>query len=125
MNGIAQVLASLQALTLVVVGLLEAFGYRNSRWYPIFLIEPSEQAAVRLWVVNVGFYNVLMGLAIVVGLLLVRATYVDEGRTLVLTISVLHVLLGLVLLATERRLWRNAAGEAGLAAAVVAATLAS
>jgi putative membrane protein len=123
MNGLATVLALLQALTLVVVGVLEAFRYRDERWYSIFLIRPQDQEAVRLWVVNVGFYNILMGLACVVGVWLARWGDQEEaGRAIVIALSAMHVVLGIVLLVTERRLWRNSAGEAGLAAAVVLAT---
>jgi putative membrane protein len=126
MNGLATVLALLQALTLVVVGVLEAFRYRDERWYSIFLIRPQDQDAVRLWVVNVGFYNILMGLACVVGVWLARTgEHVEAGRAIVLAVSAMHVVLGLVLLVTEPRLWRNSSGEAGLAAAVVVATLLS
>ena len=125
MSGLAQVLAVLQAATLVVVGVLEAFRYRDPRWYSIFLIEPEDHRAVRLWVVNVGFYNILMGAACVVGVLLARGDQVAEGRAIVLAMSGIHVLLGGVLLVTQPRLWRNSAGEAGLATAVVIATLAS
>ena len=125
MSGVAQVLALLQAATLVGVGVLEAFRYRDPRWYSIFLIEPEEHRAVRLWVVNVGFYNILMGAACVVGVLLARGDHVPEGRAIVLAVSAMHVLLGGVLLVTEPKLWRNSAGEAGLAAAVVIATIAS
>ena len=125
MSGLAQALAIVQAVVLVAVGVLEAFRYRDPRWRRIFLIEPGDHRAVRLWVVNVGFYNILMGLACAVGVVLARGDQVDEGRAIVLAISVIHVLLGGVLLVSEPKLWQNSAGEAGLAAAVVVATLAS
>ena len=125
MSGLAQALALLQAAVLVVVGLLEAFRYRDPRWHRIFLIEPEDHRAVRLWVVNVGFYNILMGLACVVGVVLARGDHVEEGRAIVLAMSAIHVLLGGVLLVSQPKLWQNSAGEAGLAAAVVVATLAS
>jgi putative membrane protein len=123
MSGLAVALALVQAVTLVVVGVLEAFRHRDPRWYSLFLIAPQDRDAVRLWVVNVGFYNILMGLALVVGVWLARGGGHDEaGRAVVITVSAMHVVLGIVLLVTERRLWRNSAGEAGLAAAVLVAT---
>ena len=125
MSGLAQALALLQAVVLIAVGVLEAFRYRDPRWHRIFLIEPGDHRAVRLWVVNVGFYNILMGLACAVGVVLARGDQVAAGRAIVLAISVMHVLLGGVLLVTQPKLWQNSAGEAGLAAAVVVATLAS
>jgi putative membrane protein len=125
MSGLAQVLALLQAVVLIAVGVLEAFRYRDPRWHRIFLIEPGDHRAVRLWVVNVGFYNILMGLACAVGVVLARSDHVAEGCAIVVTVSAIHVLLGGVLLVTQPKLWQNSAGEAGLAAAVVVATLAS
>ena len=59
------------------------------------------------------------------GVLLARGDHVPEGRAIVLAVSAMHVLLGGVLLVTEPKLWRNSAGGAGLAAAIVIATLAS
>ena len=42
MSLVAQVLAALMALTLLVIGALETFFFRNAALYPIFLIEPDE-----------------------------------------------------------------------------------
>ncbi|SDL42000.1 DUF1304 family protein [Tessaracoccus oleiagri] len=121
MTRLAQILAGLEALTLVVVGVLETFFFRAAALHPIFLIEPDEHEAVDLWTTNVGVYNMLMGLAVIAGLVLVRRGRVDTGRTLVLTISAMHVVLGISLFITEPRLWLSAVGEFGLALAVVLA----
>lgn len=121
MTRLAQILAGLEALTLIVVGVLETFFFRSPALHPIFLIEPDEHEAVDLWTTNVGVYNMLMGIAIVVGLVLMRRGRVDAGRTLVLAISAMHVVLGISLFVTEPRLWLSAIGESGLALAVVLA----
>ena len=63
MNRVAQVLAALEALTLIAVGALESFFFRSPELYPIFLIESDEYDAVALWTRNVGVYNMLMGLS--------------------------------------------------------------
>jgi uncharacterized membrane protein len=123
MNKVAQVLAALEALTLITVGVLEAFFFRSPELHPIFLIEPGEYDAVRLWTVNVGFYNIFMGIGVIVGLVLVNTGRVAAGRAIVLFTSALHVLLGVTLVISEPALWVSAIGEAGLAAAVIIAVL--
>jgi uncharacterized membrane protein len=123
MNKVAQVLAALEALTLLTVGVMEAFFYRSPELYAIFLIEPGEYDAVRLWTVNVGFYNIFMGIGLIVALVFVNTGRVVVGRTIVLYTSALHVLLGITLVITEPQLWVSAIGEAGLAMAVILAVL--
>ena len=124
MNKVAQVLAALEALTLIAVGVLEAFFYRSPELYGIFLIEPGDYDAVRLWTVNVGFYNMLMGLALIVGVVL-REPIAGRGRPRDRAhhLSAMHVVLGIVLVITEPALWLNGVGEAGLAIAVILAVV--
>ena len=123
MNAVAQVLAVLQGLTLIGVGTLEAFFYRNQRFHGIFLIQPNEMKAVRLWVVNVGIENILVGLACILGVILLP---VDEtvGRTLVFAVCALHLIMGPVLVITDRRLWKSGIAEAGLPLLVIIVALA-
>lgn len=123
MNRVAQSLAVIEAATLIVVGMLETFFYRAPMLYGIFLIEPDEYDAVRLWTVNVGVYNMLMGIALIVGVVLVHRSQVAAGRAIVLTISAMHVVLGISLVVTEPALWLSAVFEFGLALAVVLAVL--
>ena len=112
MNAVAQVLSVVVGLMLVAVGALESFFYRNPRFHSIFLIRPRDYDAVRLWVVNVGAYNMLMGLACLLGVLIVNVGDPVVGRTLILAVCAMHVVLGITLLVTQRELWRNALGEA-------------
>ena len=121
MNIVAKVLAVLEGIVLVTVGVLESFFFRNSAFHPIFLINPDEYDAVRLWTVNVGWYNIFMGLGVIVGVILASTGRVAAGRAIVLFGCVLHVLLGITLFISEPRLWVSAIGEAGLALAVVLA----
>jgi uncharacterized membrane protein len=121
MNTVAQVLAALEALTLIAVGVLESFFFRSSALYPIFLIEPDEYDAVALWTRNVGVYNMLMGVAIIVALVLVHRAQVAAGRAIILTISAMHLVLGVSLVITAPELWLSAVFEFGLALAVILA----
>lgn len=121
MNTVAQVLAALMALTLIVVGVLETFFFRSPELYPIFLIEPDEYDAVALWTRNVGVYNMLMGIGVIVGIVLARRDQVAAGRALVLAFSAMHVVLGITLVISAPELWLSGLSEAGLALAVVIA----
>ncbi len=124
MNTLAQVLAALMALVLVVMWVLEAFFYRARSLYRIFRIEPDEVNAVRMWAINVGYYNLCYGLGILAGLWLVNSGNVDAGRSLVFFCLASHTILGLVLVATNHRLWLSAVGEGGLSLAGLAALVA-
>ena len=121
MNPVAQVLAALEALTLIAVGVLESFFFRSPELYPIFLIDPDEYDAVALWTRNVGVYNMLMGAAVVVALVLVHRSNEVAGRAIILTISAMHVVLGVSLVITAPELWLSAVFEFGLALAVILA----
>lgn len=124
MSAFAQVLALLVSLVLIVMWVLETFFHDRQSLYPIFLIEPQDVPAVRMWAVNVGFYNLCFGLAGLLGLLLLHVGDPAVGRALVLVVCASHVLLGVVLFVSERRLWLSALGESVPALAVVVATLA-
>jgi putative membrane protein len=119
MSGTVQVLAGLFAVTLGIVGLLEITQYRNPRFYSIFVIEPGDYDAVRMWAINVGAYNLAFAAGICLGLTLYHQGYPGEGRGLVLFLVGAHLALGLVLVATERRLWLSAIGQAGIPAMVL------
>ena len=123
MTTIAQVLAALMAVTLIAIGVLETFFFRTAALYPIFLIEPGEYDAVALWTRNVGVYNMLMGVAVVVGIVLARRGQVAAGRALVVAISAMHVVLGVSLVVTAPELWLSAVFEFGLALAVLLAVV--
>jgi uncharacterized membrane protein len=107
MSTAAQVLAIVIAVLLASVWLMESFFYRHPRLYPLFLLERRDFDAVRLWIVNLGFYNFTTAVALFAGVLLARSGHVPQGEALVAFTAGQHVFLALVLLATERRLWQN------------------
>jgi putative membrane protein len=112
MSILVQVLAGVMGLVLAVIGVLEITQHRNPRMYPIFVIERDDYDAVRMWAINVGFYNLVFAAGILLGLILYNTGSPGAGQALVLY---------LVLLATERRLWRSAVGQAALPAALLLA----
>jgi putative membrane protein len=69
----------------------------------------------------VGVYNMLMGLAVVVGLVLAHQAQVAAGRAIILVICAMHVVLGVSLVITAPELWLSAVFEFGLALAVILA----
>ena len=118
MSTAAQVLAVVIAVLLGTVWVMESFLYRHPRLYPLFLLERRDFDAVRLWIVNLGFYNLTTGIALGLGVVLARSGHVPQGEALVAFTAAQHVFLALVLLATERRLWVNTLLE-GVPAAVL------
>ncbi|MDR6505222.1 DUF1304 family protein [Arthrobacter oryzae] len=112
MGIVAQVLAVTTGIVLIIVGVLEAFRYKDQRLYPIFLIKPEDTAAVRLWTINVGFYNIVWGLTAIIGVMIINAGQVTVGRTMVAVVCIAHAILGGVLVVSEPRLWLSAIGQA-------------
>ena len=112
MNLVTQIAAVFMGVTLLVVFVLESFFYRRQELHSIFLIEPGEEAVVRLWVVNQGFYNFCFGVAALAGVALARLGPGDVGTALVVFASASMVVSGLVLLVTERRLWLSSIAQA-------------
>ncbi|OFI40062.1 hypothetical protein BIU82_01070 [Arthrobacter sp. SW1] len=112
MTGAIQVLGVVLGVVLIVVGVLESFFFRDQRFHPIFLIDPKDTAAVRLWTVNLGFYNMVWGVGAITGALLLGGPNHAAGHAILLFACVAHVILGMVLLFSERRLWVSAVGQA-------------
>jgi putative membrane protein len=111
MSALAQVLAVVISLVLIVMWVLEAFFHDRPALYPILLISPGDVPAVRMWAVNVGFYNLCFGLVGLVGVALLHVGDPVVGRALVLVLCATQVVLGAVLYVSERRLWRSALGQ--------------
>lgn len=111
MTTLEFVLTAVIAAVLTIVGLLESFRHRDPRLYPIFLIEPGDHDAVRMWTFNLGFYNMSLAAGLATGLVLVSGGAIAEGRTLVMFVAAANVFLGAVLFASERRLWASALGQ--------------
>lgn len=123
MNAVAQVLAVLVGVLVISVGVLEAFFYRDQRFYSMFLIRPEDQRAVRLWVVNQGFYNMVLGAGAILGVILLQTTDPLIGRTLIFYVCAANVILGIVLVVSNRKLWRGSIGQSGLPLATIIVAL--
>ena len=121
MSVVAQVLAVVEGLALVVVGILGAFFFRSRRLYGFFLIEPQAEEAVRPWAVYTGFTSMVWGIGVLAGVLAVNIGFADVGRTLVAFTSIAMVVLAFVILFTELRYWKNVIVLVGLPVLVLVA----
>ena len=118
MNEIALVLAVAEGLLLLGVGWLEAFGSRTDLFRRTFGVRQEHLPVLRVWLVNQGFYNIVFGLGFLVGVVVTIAADPDAGRLLLVVLASAQVVLGIVLLRTEPRLWRAAAVQTLLPLAV-------
>ncbi|MGW9184659.1 DUF1304 family protein [Agromyces sp. NPDC055661] len=107
MGVVAQVLAVVEGLALILVGIITAFFFRSPRLFTFLYIQPADLEAVRPWAVYSGYVNMLWGLGVLAGVLAVNLGYPEVGRTLVAFTSIVLVVLGFVIIFTEIRYWRN------------------
>jgi putative membrane protein len=123
MSTTVQVLAVFVAVMLAVVWVMESFLYRNPKLYPMFLTKPADFDAVRMWTVNMGFYNLTTGAAMVIGVILVNADRVPQGEALITFTAAQHVFMAVVLVVSQPRLWLNAILESAPNIAILALLL--
>jgi len=124
MSTTVQVMAVAFGVILTAVWAMESLLYRNPRFAPLLLIDPKDFDAVRLWTVNVGWYNLTMAVAIFGGVALAQNDHLPQGEALVVFTAAQHVFLAGVLLVMERRLWLNSVMESALPIAILGLTLA-
>ncbi|WP_433167295.1 DUF1304 family protein [Kribbella sp. CA-247076] len=120
MSTVAQVLAVAIAVMLAVVFVMESFLYRHPRLYPMFLTKPGDFDAVRLWTVNMGWYNLTTAIALVAGVVLVRTDHLPQGEALIIFTAAQHTFMAVVLVVSQPKLWVNAILE-GVPAAILLA----
>ena len=120
MSTAAQILAVVIAATLVMVWVMESFLYRQPRLYPLFLTKPGDYDAVRLWTVNLGFYNLTTAVALLAGVVLVQTDHLPQGEALIVFTAAQHTFMAVVLVISQPKLWLNALME-GVPAAILLA----
>jgi putative membrane protein len=119
-NAVAQVPAVLLGVVLIEVGSLEAFQYRHQRWFSMFRIRTEDADLVRLWVLNLGFYNIVYGLGVIAGVML-TLTGLAGGIGIGVFVCISHIVFAMVLLIVDRTLRRNSVYEAILPVTVLIA----
>lgn len=103
MTVIAWVCALVAALIHIVVFAWESlFIERRAIHEGIFSVPAGDLPAIRLWTFGLGFYNLFLGLGLVVGVVAWAAGHETVGRTLVVYICAFLVLCGLVLFVADR-----------------------
>ena len=124
MSTTAQVLAVLMGVMLVVVFVMEAFLWRHPKLHPLFLTDANDFDAVRMWTVNMGFYNLTTAMALFAGVALVRTDHVPQGEALLVFTAAQHAFMAIVLVVSQRKLWLNSILEGLPAVALLAAAFA-
>ena len=107
MGVVAQVLAVVEGLALIVTGIIGIFFYRNPRFYRFLFIEPEDLEVVRPWTIYSGWANMLWGLGVLTGVVAVNLGFIEVGRTLVAFTTIVLVVLAFVILFTDLRFWKN------------------
>ncbi|TDC48721.1 DUF1304 domain-containing protein [Jiangella ureilytica] len=87
--------------------------------------DAGQSTGVRLWAFNQGFYNLALAAGALIGVVVWAADQETAGRTLVVFSCAAMTLAGIVLVASDRRLWRGAVGQALPPAIAIVAALAS
>ena len=124
MSAVSQVFALIAALIHVQVFVLESVLWSRPAVYRRFLVRSDADAeVVRPFMLNQGFYNLLLAAGILVGLVLLHVDgHQTAGRAVVVFCCASIVVAALVLLATDRKLARAALIQ-GLPPALALATL--
>lgn len=108
MNPLAQVFIVLAVLSHVGFFVLESLAFRHRRVRAIFAVPAQSAEAVRPWARNQGYYNVFLAAGPATGLVLHHAGHGAAGLALALYGCAFMAACGVVLIATDRRLWRGA-----------------
>ncbi|WP_208749064.1 DUF1304 family protein [Arthrobacter sp. PM3] len=114
MTGLIQVLGAVFGVLLISVGIVETLFLRDQRLQRLSVADPDNTETVRLGTLNQGFYNVIWGVGAIVGALMLGGANASAGEAVLLFVCIGHMVLGLAMFLTERRLWGLAIAEAVL-----------
>jgi putative membrane protein len=112
MNVITQVLAVVGALVHVAAFAMESLLFRRPAVQRLFLGHSPVEPGVFLWAFNQGFYNLFVAAGVVAGLIAYHAGAAEAGTALVLYACAFMAAAGVVLVVSDRTLWRGALGQA-------------
>jgi putative membrane protein len=124
MNIVAQVFALAAALVHVLAFSWETVLFQRPGVHrDIFRIPTADLPPVRLWVFNVGFYNLFLAAGPITGVIAHHAGYPVVGRTLVLYCCAFMFLAGIALFVSDRKAMSRpkGAGVAGSLAQTIPA----
>jgi putative membrane protein len=112
MNVITQVFAVVAGLFHVYVFALESLLFRRPPVQRLFLGHDDAGRDALVLAFNQGFYNLFLAAGAIGGVIAVHAGSTPAGRAVALYACACMVGAGVVLVASERRLWRGALGQA-------------
>jgi putative membrane protein len=111
MNLVAQLFAVIAVIFHVMAFVLESILFRRPGVQTILLGRPEPAEGVRLWAFNQGFYNLFLAAGPIAGLIAYHSGHEGIGRALVIYACAFMAACGVVLFASDRRLWRGMIGQ--------------
>ena len=111
MNAIAQIFAVVAGLFHVGAFAMESLLFRRPAVQKLFLGHPNVEPGVYLWAFNQGFYNLFLAAGAIGGVIAVHAGSVDTGQAVALFACGCMAAAGVVLVVSNRKLWRGALGQ--------------
>ncbi len=112
MNGVAQIAALIGALAYIGAAPFEMFFFERPFARKFLHVEADNLADVRMWAFVVGFRNVLVGVATIVGLVMLHNGNADAGEVVVITACAYMLLASLAMgIADALGYWRPRGGS--------------
>jgi putative membrane protein len=103
MTAVVWIFALIAAAIHIVVFVFEALLIqRHSIHWGVFKVPTGDVPAIRLWSFGVGFYNLFLGIGMVVGVIAWIAGYETVGKTLVIYLCLVMFFAGVVLFIADR-----------------------
>jgi putative membrane protein len=112
MNAVTQIFAILAGLFHVGAFAMESLLFRRPRIQRIMVGHADVDPGVFLWAFNQGFYNLFVAAGAIGGVIAAHAGHPAVGRALTLYACAFMAAAGVVLVVSDRRLWRGALGQA-------------
>jgi putative membrane protein len=111
-NGVAQTAALIGALAYIGAAPFEMFFFERPFARKFLHVEADNVADVRMWAFVVGFRNVLVGIATIVGLVMLHNGNADAGEVVVITACSYMLLASLAMgIADALGYWRPQGGS--------------
>ena len=112
MNGLAQAVSLISALTYIAAAPLELFFFSSPRVRALLHVDADNVTDVRMWAFCIGFRNLLAGTGAIIGLVILWTGEEATGRAIVITALCYMLLASLAMgIADLLGLWRPRGGS--------------
>jgi len=108
MNVIAQIAVVLAGLVHVLIFAMESLLFPRVQVYRRFLTRAEDVAAVQPWAFNQGWYNLFLAAGAIGGVITIHAGNASVGRSIALFSCACMLGAALVLIGSDRRMFRGA-----------------